>query len=73
MIDPTEFITVREAAKLTDYTAEYVRRLARENRITHQKVGPIVLVSKTDLLRHKEEQDARREGYAAKKPDSPAE
>jgi excisionase family DNA binding protein len=61
MINTEEFIPIRDAARLTGYTAEYIRRLARDNRVEHCKIGNIVLVRKEALLRHKQEQDAIRD------------
>jgi excisionase family DNA binding protein len=73
MINTEDYVTVREAADLIGYTAEYIRRLCRDDRLEHVKVGPIVLVNRESLLAFKAAQDARREEFAAKKAAAPAE
>jgi excisionase family DNA binding protein len=73
MINTDDFVTVREAAGLIGYTAEYIRRLCRDDRLEHVKIGPIVMVNRESLLAFKASQDARREEFAAKKADAPTE
>ena len=50
---PEGWISTGEAAELVDYTAEYIRRLAREDRIQAAKVGRDWLINKESLLEHK--------------------
>jgi len=45
-----EWLTVQEAAKLTNYHAEYLRLLIREKKINAKKFGPIWAIDKSSLL-----------------------
>ena len=45
-----EWLTVQEAAKLTDYHAEYLRLLIREGKIAARKFGPVWAIDKSSLL-----------------------
>lgn len=62
MIDMKDYITVREASKLTNYSTEYIRQLTRENKVDHQKIGTLIVVSTASLLTHKETHVARGRG-----------
>jgi excisionase family DNA binding protein len=47
------WIDTREAAELVDYTQEYIRRLARQERIKAAKIaGRDWLINKESLLEH---------------------
>jgi excisionase family DNA binding protein len=60
MTDVKDVIPVREAAKLTGYSPEYVRRLCRDNKIKHEKFGSILMVNRESIIKYKKEQDAKR-------------
>lgn len=51
------WVSTREAAKLTGYTADYVRQLIKREHITAQKVGRDWLVNLASLLAYKREMD----------------
>ena len=48
-----EWITTVEAARLTGYTADYIRRLIRSGKLKGRKWGRDWQVSKAGLLAHK--------------------
>jgi len=48
--DPTEWITTKEAAELTGYSIQYIRRLVNRKRILARKWGRDWFVSKQALL-----------------------
>ena len=48
-----KMITIKEGAKLTGYSEEYIRRLARAGQVQSQKIGASLLISRTDLQEHK--------------------
>jgi excisionase family DNA binding protein len=48
--DGNEWLTVREAAKLSGYDPEHVRRLVREGKVTARKISIVWLVDRTSLL-----------------------
>ncbi len=45
-----DWITTKEAAKVSDYHPEHIRELLREGKVQGKKFGPIWQVSKTSLL-----------------------
>lgn len=45
-----EWMTVKEAAKLTGYHAEYLRILIREGKLNARKFGTVWAVNKSSLL-----------------------
>ena len=58
MTKTTDLITTTDGAKLTGYTAPYVRVLARTGRIEAKKLGRDWLVSRKALLAFKGQMDA---------------
>ena len=56
-VDPTQWITTQEAAELTGYSAEYIRRLLRLGRLERQKWGNQWMVSRAALLEYKAEME----------------
>jgi excisionase family DNA binding protein len=60
MVDVKDVIPVREAAKLTGYSPEYIRRLCRENKIEHEKFGSTLMVNRESLIKYKKDQDEKR-------------
>ena len=60
-IDGSEWINTREAAKLTNYTAEYVRRLAREGKIQSKLVGFSRMIDRGSLLEYQRARNAAKE------------
>lgn len=66
--DGDEWLTVQEAAKLTGYHPEYVRRLIRDGDIAAKKFSIVWMVNRKSLLAYLEK--ARNSGdgrYAPKK------
>ena len=45
-----DYITTTEAARLTGYNAEHIRRLTRSGKVKAQKWGQVWQVSKSSLL-----------------------
>jgi excisionase family DNA binding protein len=52
--NPTEWITTKEAAKLTGYTAAYFRQLIARGRLSGQKIGRDWVLNKSDVLAYAE-------------------
>ncbi len=52
MPENQEWITTEEAVKLTGYSSEQIRRLARAGRITSKKFGPVWMISRESLLEY---------------------
>lgn len=47
-----DWITIKEAAEVTGYAADYIRDLAREGKIAARKIATVWLVSRKNLLAH---------------------
>jgi excisionase family DNA binding protein len=60
MNNQTEYISVRQAADLTGYTADHIRELLRSNQIGGQKTFTIWTVDKRSLEEYKRRQDQAR-------------
>ena len=45
-----DWLTVRQAADLVNYHIEHIRRLIRAGKVKARRLGPLWLVSRTDLL-----------------------
>jgi len=60
MANVTGWLTTLDAARLTGYNLEYVRRLVRTKKITARKWGRDWMISKASLLRYKEKEDRHR-------------
>lgn len=62
---PEEWITTSEAAQITGYNEEYIRRLARKEKIKARKFGTIWQVHAASMLRYlsnAEKNDDKRSG-----------
>ncbi len=45
-----EWLTTKQAAEITGYNAEYIRKLAQSSRIPAQKLGRDWVIQRADLL-----------------------
>ncbi len=52
-----EWLTVNEAAKLSGYHPEHIRRLVRQGAITAKKFSIVWMVSRDSLLTYMKSQD----------------
>ena len=52
-----EWLTVNEAAELSGYHPEHVRRLIRQGEITAKKFSIVWMVSRDSLLKYKKSQE----------------
>jgi len=52
---PENWLTIREAAAIFDYTPEYLRQLLREDKIVGRKRGWHWEIDRESLERHKQE------------------
>jgi excisionase family DNA binding protein len=57
MAIPEGWITSQQAVDLTGYTAQYLRRLARQGRLTVTKIGSTWLFDRDSLLAWKTEME----------------
>ena len=63
-----DWLTVQEAAKLSGYHPEYIRRLIRDNAIKAQKVSIIWLVDRESLQRYVDKASSSEDGrYSPKR------
>lgn len=53
------WISVKEASRISGYSTEYIRELARDEVIKATKIGFAVLIDRDDLLRYKEKMDKK--------------
>lgn len=51
----TEWITIKEAAKLTEYSVQYMRRIVRQGRVQARKWANVWMVHKESLLEYQRE------------------
>jgi excisionase family DNA binding protein len=49
-----EWLTVKEAAELTGYDIQHIRRLARERKIETQKWGNAWMINRPSLMKYLE-------------------
>lgn len=56
------WVTTKEAARLTGYTADYIRYLAEHKRLRAVKPGRDWLINEEDILAHKQRMGARKRG-----------
>src|SRR3989344_3229631 len=63
-ISPDEFITTKEAAKLSGYSSDYLARLARSNNIVGRQVGRAWLIDLTSLEEYLTTQGLRKNARA---------
>ena len=52
VIDRKIWLTVNEAAKLSRYSKEYIRRLARVDMLISLKIGPLLLIERQSLIKY---------------------
>lgn len=57
IIDGMEYVSVEEAAEVTGYSEQYIRRLLRQNRINAVKKGPMWWIDLESLKVYKREMD----------------
>lgn len=57
----SDWISTSQAAELTKFSQEYIRKMAREGTIVAQKVGHTTLISKESLLKYYQRQQAKKE------------
>ena len=66
-----EWITTTEAAKLSGYNVEYIRRLLRTNKLRSRKFGPVWQVSRAALSEYTKEVEKSSDGRHGPKVNSP--
>lgn len=59
MTDDSEWITVNEAAEISGYNAEYLRRLIRDEKIDYRMFGFMYQVNKQSLLKYLKEAEKK--------------
>lgn len=50
--DGSDWLTVREAVKLSGYDPEHIRRLVRDGKVTARKVSIVWLIERKSLLEY---------------------
>jgi excisionase family DNA binding protein len=57
----TQLLSLREAAELTPYSADYLNLLARKGKLKARKIGRDWLITKTDLFHylHKQQMESQ--------------
>ena len=65
-----DWITTHEAAKLTGYDREYIRRLVRFEKITARKFGTIWQVSQQSLINYLQDSKKSSDGRRGPKPEN---
>ena len=68
MTNDTEWITVSQAAEISGYNAEYLRRLMRNKKIKFRKFSFIYQVSRESLLSYLKEADKKSDKRYSPKP-----
>lgn len=68
MTDDTEWITVSQAAEISGYNAEYLRRLMRNKKIKFRKFSFIYQVSRQSLLKYLKEAEKNSDKRYSPKP-----
>ncbi len=59
MVDIKGWLTTVDAARLTGYNLEYVRRLVRTHKVEAKKWGRDWMISQASLLGYKEKEERR--------------
>jgi len=59
MANIDDWLTTAEAAHLTGYNIQYLRRLVRTKKVESRKWGREWMISRASLLAYKEENDRR--------------
>jgi excisionase family DNA binding protein len=57
IIDGMEYVSVEEAAEMSGYSEQYVRRLVRRGKVAATKKGPMYWIEKDSLMAYKREMD----------------
>lgn len=57
-LDGIEYVSAKRAAEISHYNPDYVAQLAREGKVPAKQVANRWYVAKTELLKHKEHNDA---------------
>lgn len=57
MIDGMEYVSIHEAAEITGYSEQYIRRLIRKGRVAATKKGPMYWIELESLKTYKREMD----------------
>ncbi len=57
IIDNMEYVSVEEAAEITGYDPEYIRRLLRQNKIKAEKKGTMWWIDLESLKEYKKQMD----------------
>ena len=65
-----DWITTHDAAKLTGYDREYIRRLVRSKRVEARKFGTVWQVSQKSLTRYLQESEKSSDGRRGPKPEN---
>ena len=65
-----DWITTREAVRLSRYHPDHIRILVRKSRVKAQKFGEVWQISRTSLLAYLREQEKRGERRGRKPLDS---
>ena len=61
MTNDTEWITVAQAAEISGYNAEYLRRLIRNEKIDYRMFGFMYQVNKQSLLEYLKEAEKKED------------
>lgn len=56
----SEFVSIREASRITNYSPEYIRELLRSGAVRGKKTVTVWTVDIDDLKRHQQEQEVKR-------------
>jgi excisionase family DNA binding protein len=56
-IDGMEYVSIHEAAQISGYSEQYVRRLIRQGRVAATKKGPMYWIDLESLKAYKQEMD----------------
>lgn len=55
-----DLITTAEAMRLTGYTQEYIRKLARDGTVESTKFGNTLMISRESLVAHYEKKQGKK-------------
>ena len=58
IIDGMEYVSVEEAAEITGYDPEYIRRLLRQSKVNAEKKGTMWWIDLDSLKEYKKQMDA---------------
>ena len=51
------YITTREAGELANVSQNYIRKLAKDDRLIYRRIGSIIMIRKTSVLKYRKEAD----------------